>query len=60
MAHKIRVMIIDQNKNTVETDMDIHLYRSIGIKGENIKQHRKRTELNQSVTEFLNNIHRKM
>lgn len=56
MVNKLRVMIIDENKNTVEIDMDIHLYRSLGIKGKNIKQHKRRIDLNQSVTKFLNNI----
>ena len=47
-------MVIDQKKNTVELDMDVHLYRTLGIKGTNIKKHKKRVDLNQSVTEFLN------
>ena len=54
MPEKVRVIVIDENRNSVELEMDIHLYRTLGIKGSNIKKHKKRIDLNKSVTEFLN------
>ena len=52
---KVKVLFVDQQRNTVELEMDSGLYRLLGIKKENIKQHSKRVELNQTITEFLNN-----
>lgn len=51
-----KVIIIDQQRNSVEVEMDINLYRTLGIRGENIMQHRKRTDLNRTVTKFLNKM----
>lgn len=54
MDTKVRIIIIDENRNSVELEMDRHLYRMLGIKGTNIKTHKRRIDLNKSVTEFLN------
>ena len=50
----MKVLLVDQKRNTVEIELDSGLYRMLGIKQENIKQHKKRVDLNQTVTDFLN------
>lgn len=55
----ITVLLVDQQRNTVELELDSGLYRMLGIKQENIKKHDKRTELNNTVTAFLNKKYNK-
>lgn len=53
MSHKVKVLIIDNNRNSVITDMDQWLFERLNIKAENIKQHKSHSSLNKEVIEFF-------
>lgn len=56
MNKKIKILIIDESKNTTITDMDIWLFKSLGIKTENVKKHKSFSALNKTVAEFIKNF----
>lgn len=56
LSNKVKVLIIDENNNSVITEMDVWLYKRLNIKKEDIKTHRSRNSLNKEVTEFIKNF----
>lgn len=56
MPEKLKIIIIDKDRNTVITDMDQWLFQRLGIKKENVKQHKSHNSLNKEVIEFIKNF----
>ena len=53
MAEKLKILIIDKDRNTVITEMDQWLFERLSIKRENIKVHTSHNALNKEVIEFI-------
>ena len=53
MNKTVKVLIIDENRNTTVIDMDVWLYQRLNIKKENVKTHKSHHALNKTVTEFF-------
>lgn len=49
----VKVLIIDENRNTVSVDMDVWLYKRLNIKNEDIKRHKSHSALNKTVIDFI-------
>ncbi len=50
----IKLLLIDEKRNSIVVELSEPQFRSLGIDKIQIKEHSKRTELNQTVTDFLN------
>lgn len=56
MPEKLKLLIIDKDKNTVIVDVDRWLFERLQIKNNTIKQHESKSSLNKEVTDFLNSF----
>jgi hypothetical protein len=52
----IKLLLIDEKKNSIVVDLSESQFTSLGIDKDNIKEHSKRSDLNQTVTDFLNSF----
>lgn len=52
MPEKVKVLIIDENRNSVVVDMDQWLFKRLGISKEMIKTHKSHNSLNKELIEF--------
>ena len=50
----VKVIIIDEDMNSIRVDMDQWLFERLRIKKENIKINSSKSALNREVTDFLN------
>lgn len=50
---KLKVLIIDEDKNTTVAEMDTWLFQRLNIQRENIKTHKSISALNKTVAEFM-------
>lgn len=50
---KIRLLVIDEKKSTVEIEVDKYQFRRLGIDVNQLKEHKYKSELNSTVTNFL-------
>lgn len=50
----IPVLIIDKDGNTCELDLNKYQYVNLGISKADIKKHPKKSDLNKTVTDFIN------
>lgn len=56
MNKTVKVLIVDENRNTITVDMDVWLYKRLNIKKEDIKTHKSHHALNKTVAEFIKNF----
>lgn len=50
---KIRLLVIDEKKSTIEIEVDKYQFKRLGIDVSQLKGHKYKSELNSTVTNFL-------
>lgn len=50
---KIRLLVIDEKKNSIEIEVDSFQFQRLGIDTKQVKEHKYKSELNTTVTNFL-------
>lgn len=50
---KIRLLVIDEKKSTIEIEIDKYQFKRLGIDVSQLKEHKYKSELNSTVTNFL-------
>lgn len=51
-----KIMIIDGKMNSVVIESNQHTLKALGIKPENVKNHKSRRQLNNEITQFIDNF----
>lgn len=52
----MRLLVIDSKMQSVEIEVNIHQFKMLGIDPQKSKEHKYKSELNTTVTRFLNSF----